>query len=211
MGCNIRSKVTPTREYGFQPPIDKLYWGMSLDNIEKVLKIQNGVDGVVYNYDKPITRITLKDKVEVFGYKATVSLEIYDKIDQDWYPYKSSYLNCIILTYDGIDGEKIKDNIINNNNSTGNDWVDLRKYNCTTWLSEDQINDIKPNIKKKLTDLWNLTDERTRVKGDVTTFSVKKDENESINDMLLIYSDKDAVVKYNGDTAVLINKILVDK
>jgi hypothetical protein len=82
---------------------------MTIDDIEKVLKIQNGVDGVVYNYDKPTTIIVLKDKIKAFGYKATVSLEVFEEANQsdgDWPPYKSSYLANVYLNYDEIDGER---------------------------------------------------------------------------------------------------------
>lgn len=213
IGCSIKSNVTSTREYGFQPPIDKLYWGMPLDKIEKLLKIKSGVDGVVYNYDKPVTTIVLKDKIEVFGYKATVSLKVSDKPNEEWYPYKSSYLDSIILTYEDIDGQKIKDNINEKYNSTGNDWVDTLKNKCTIWLSDDKIKDINPSIKEELQNYWSIIDEHehSSAKNYNSLHSIKKDDDESINNIVLVCSDKGAVVTFNGDTAYQINQIIANK
>ncbi len=213
IGCNYKNNVTSTREYGFQPPIDKLYWGMPLDKIEKFLKIKSGVDGVIYNYEKPVTTIILKEKIEVFGYNATVSLKVYDKPNEEWYPYKSSYLDSIILTYEDIDGQKIKDNIIEKYNNTGNDWVDTLKNKCTTWLSDDKIKDIKPSIKEELQNYWSIIDEHehSNTKNYNSLHSIKKDEDQSINNIVLVYSDKGAVVTFNGDTAYQINQIITNK
>lgn len=213
IGYYIKSHVPFTSRYGFQPPIDKLYWGMSLDQIEKTLKIQNGVDGVVYNYQEPITTIRLKDKKEVFGYYAAVSLDVYDKSNEEWYPYKSSYLNSVILTYADIDGSKIKDIIIKLYNNTGKDWVDSLGNNCMTWLSDDEIKDIKPGIKKELQNYWNIIDEHeySSDKNYNSLHSIKKDDNESINNIVLEYSGKGAVLTFNGDTALQINQIITHK
>lgn len=213
IGCNNKNNVTSTREYGFQPPIDKLYWGMPLDKIEKLLKIKSGVDGVVYNYEKPVTTIILKEKIEVFGYNATVSLKVYDKPNEEWYPYKSSYLGSIILTYEDIDGQKIKDNINEKYKNTGNDWVDTLKNKCTTWLSDDEIKDIKPSIKEELQNYWFIIDEHehSNTKNYNSLHSIKKEEDESINNIVLVYSDKGAVVTFNGDTAYQINQIITNK
>ncbi len=77
-GCSKDANRCAKNTYGFQPPIDKLYWGMSLEEIEDTLSIQDGVDNVVYNYDKPITTIILPEKINKFGYKATVYLQLCD-------------------------------------------------------------------------------------------------------------------------------------
>ncbi|MGN6713231.1 hypothetical protein [Anaerocolumna jejuensis] len=108
-GFIVKRNYTSTVKYGFQPPVDKLYWGMPLTKIEKALSIKNNVNGVVYNYNEPVTTIKLNNKIKVFGYYADVSLDVYDKPKAEWYPYKSTYLADIKLIYDNMDGKKIKD------------------------------------------------------------------------------------------------------
>ncbi|SHK24029.1 hypothetical protein SAMN02745136_02045 [Anaerocolumna jejuensis DSM 15929] len=206
-GFIVKRNYTSTVKYGFQPLVDKLYWGMPLTKIEKALSIKNNADGVVYSYNNPVTTINLNKKIKVFGYYAAVSLEVYDKPREEWYPYKSTYLAGVKLTYDDMDGKKIKDNIIKEYKSDGNDWIDLLKNNCTTWLSSDKVKDIKPGMKKELQNYWNMLDEHSSSAENNSLFSIKKDENESINKLLLVYSDKGAVVSFSGETALQINQI----
>lgn len=208
-GFLINNNNTSTRKYGFQPPINNLYWGMPLTKIEKTLKIKNNINVVVYNYNEPVTTIKLNNKIKVFGYYADVSLDVYDKPKAEWYPYKSTYLADIKFIYDDIDGKKIKENISKKYNN-GNDWVDLLKNNCTTWLSKDKIKDIKPSIKKELQNYWNIIDEHSTSTDNNTLYSIKKEENESINKIVLVYSDKGAVLSFSGETALQINQIITN-
>ncbi|BCN29596.1 hypothetical protein [Anaeromicropila herbilytica] len=204
-GCTIHNKAPSQRKYGFQPPMKELYWGMSLEEIEKTLNIKNGVDGVTYDYEKPITIVTLKNKIKEFGYNATVSLEICDKPSEDWFPYKSSYLTYVSLTYKNVDGNKIKDHI-NKLYGTGNDWVDIRKTTCTTWLSGDKIKDIKPDVKKKLKNYWDLLAKHLDYPKNGSISPVKK-SNDAVNYITLRYSKEGAGVSFSGDTTVQINQI----
>lgn len=210
-GCKIDGRVASTRKYGFQPPINKLYWGMSLDEIEKVLSIKNGVDGVVYIYNKPTTIIKLKHKIRKFGYKATVYMEIFDKTEKGWFPYKSSYLTNVTLVYNKVDAKKVKDNIIKEYNNNGNDWVNVLKNDCTTWLSDDKIKDIKPDEKKKLENLWKIIDEHSYKTNNIPILSAVKDENKSINTIVLENSKKGVSVSFAGETAVQINQVIKHK
>jgi hypothetical protein len=207
--CNKDNKTTATRKYGFQPPIEKLCWGMSLDQIESILGIENGVKGVEYKYDKPFTTITLKKRIKKFGYEATVSLEVCDEPDQEWYPFQSSYLTYVKLTYNNIEGKKVRDSISKAYASSGEDWVDAVGNTCTTWLSKDHINDIEPSLKKELDSLWALIAEHTSQPENRT--KPFKNENDNINYISIVYSSQGAVVTFAGDTSVSINQIITKR
>jgi hypothetical protein len=207
-GCNKDTNRYAKNTYGFQPPIDKLYWGMSLEEIEDTLSILDGVDNVVYNYDKPITTIILPEKINKFGYKAKVYLQICDAPDDDGLPYKSSYLIDIKLIYTDIDVQKLKENMIEDFNDFGEDKVSIIYKKCTTWQSKDKIGDLETEIFNKLQNYWKLVDKHHK---DLSQFSVAKSEKKSINTVLLTYGKKDsAMIIYEGDTAIPINKICIN-
>ncbi|WMJ85992.1 hypothetical protein [Anaerocolumna sp. MB42-C2] len=202
-GCEKIDDGNSYKAYGFQPPIEKLYWGMSLDEIEEVLSIQEGVDGVVYKYEKPVTTIILADKIKKFGYDATVYLEVNDAVEADWFPFKTSYLNYVKLIYSDIDGKKLKDNMIKEFDASGTDWVDLLKNNCTKWESKEKISDLKPDVLSKLKEYWSAIDKHS----ETAVSSISKTDDERINIVSLTLNNSGAaLVSYKGDTAVIINK-----
>jgi hypothetical protein len=204
-GCT-KSTVDKLNQYGFQPPIDELYWGMSLKDIEDALSIQKGVEGVKYIYDNPTTTIMLPKKIKKFNYEATVCLNVSDAPDVEWFPYKTSYLIEVKLFYTNINTQKLKKNMIKEFGASGEDTVNVVYKNHTTWQSKDKISDLESVLLNRLNNYWSILDEH---------FSepVAKAEDESINDVILSYGDNsssDATVTYFGGTAIPINKYCIE-
>ena len=137
-GCKKASSNNLYNKYGFQPPIKELYWGMTISEIEAGLSIKNGVDNIVYNYEKPQTTIILPTRLNKFGYDATVHLEVHDSIDEEWFPFHSSFLNEVKLIYTNIDTEKLTDNIIKETKDSGNEWINAAGNTCITWKSKNK-------------------------------------------------------------------------
>jgi hypothetical protein len=206
-GCKTFGKAASTRTYGFQPPIKQLYWGMPLNKIEKVLSIKNGVDGVVYSYEKPVTIIKLKNKVKEFGCKATIYLEVYDKPKEKWFPYQSSYLSSVSLIYKNSEGKTVKENIEKQYDKVGKDSVDFLGNNCTTWESEDKIKDLSQNDKKNLKEFWKVVDEHTKSTKNFPATSIAQNDNEEINSITFVNSKKDTKVTFTGNIAVQLNQL----
>ncbi|GEM_PF-3623983 len=208
-GCTKGENTRLQNKYGFQPPIDKLYWGMSLDEIEKTLSIQNGEEGVIYNHENLMTSITLSEKIIEFGYEATVTIDIQDAIDEEWFPYSSSSLSDVKLIYTDIDTQKLKENMIKEFGDSGRDRMLLVNNECTTWESIDKISSLDPEILSKLEEYWRILNKHNE---EGTTYSAEKSEEESINIVTLTLGKlNSAMITYQGDTAVPINKVCIDK
>lgn len=204
-GCKEEDTDKHKYQIGFQPPIDKLYWGMSLEEIEDTLLIQDGVDNVVYTYDDPVTTIILPEKTKRFGYEASVSLQICDEPDVDWFPYKSNYLINVKLIYTDIVIQNLKKSMIKEFDDVGEDKTSIVYKEYTVWKSKDKISNLEPELLTRLEEYWKLLDDHV---AEGIHYSIRKPLDEQINTVMLVYGESNsAMIIYDGDTAVPINKI----
>ncbi len=203
-GCNTQSKEETPHQYGYNPPIEGLYWGISLEDIESVLSIQDGVNHITYNDLNPGTQIILPDKIQQFGYNATVYIEVEDAIEEEWFPFHTNYLSKVKLIYEGIDQDKLKENMQEELGGKGYNWVDVREILYTTWNSEDTIKSIDQESKSKLREYWRLLDKYRPIDD----FFRKKKNEESINSITLMKTEEgNAMVTYLGGNAIILNKL----
>lgn len=208
-GCSNENKKSSVYKYGIQPPMDKLYWGMTVSEIEKALSIKDGVDGVSYKKEGSGTTIILPNQLNLFGYHVSARLEINDPPQQDWMPFKTESLYSIKLLFTDIKKQDLKDKLNDKFENQGRDWTSLKNNSCTTWESKDKVSDLSSNELDKLKSYWNTLSEHT------DKFSPAKENSvdASINSVVLSINPAgtDASLTYNADTALIINKLCLSK
>jgi hypothetical protein len=204
-GCDKFRDENPLNKYGIQPPINNLYWGMTIAEIEKEISIKDGVDNVSYRKDDGETFIEIPDKFNKFGYKVTVILVIDPSYDSDWFPYKTEALSAIELICTDVDSKKLKKKLNKVFGSKGQNSISFSKNECITWKSQDKIEDLQVDERNKLKEFWNVLKEHS---GEYAP-SKNKSEAESINSVTLSINPAgtDCSITYYGDTAIVINKL----
>ena len=209
-GCNNVEIQNQLNKYGIQPPIEKLYWGMTTPEIEEALLIRDGVEGVIYDQEEyGETSITIPNKFEKFGYNVTVRLEIVGPPKLDWIPYKTESLTTAKLFFSNIDKSDLQEKLSKEFGEDGLNWTNSLNYECTTWESKDKASNLKSKELDKLKNYWKTLSEHS---GEYSP-AKEKSVNDRINKVILSINPQgtDAILTYEGNTAIVINKICLSK
>jgi len=203
IGCEKQESTYNFKQYGFQPPVKGLYWGMPTNELKEVPSLKEKLKDATYETYDDETTITLSDKMKKFGYPASVVIKIDPAIEQGWYPYHTDSLRSIQFVYTNVDSDKLKKNMMKEFGQKGNDWTQIvTNYACTTWESKDEIKDMTKEDIEKWNALMKLIDQHQGA-------SKHKASDNYINKVILtIPKDKTvASVEYDGYIACTINKL----
>lgn len=204
IGCK---KTNSKTDYGFQIPIDKFYWGMTIEEVEKITEFNDVDDTSLEDNEQKFILKQLSETKKIFGYDAIVTLGFEDGSIN--YGINSNLLERVSFTFSNIDHSKLKDKINKELKVQGNS-LDKEDGVFTTWLSEDTLGEIKDTkLVKQLNDLWIST-----YKDELTEEQIKylHDDAQSINYITLVLNKEDdsATLNYYGSNAMLINLLSGD-
>lgn len=196
-GCRKQNK-----QYGYTPMIDKLTWGMSLQEVISTLQLTKQNATIIEpKENSAYTIVRLNDTYEAYGMNGIINLLITDgDLDtQDEYSYPVNALSAVVLQYADIDAETLKANMEKELGKPKSDKTDA-SGEVITWKSKDRISSLSKSERKELYAYC----EELEVRGNK---NLSPKEKSAINKISLTITEdgKMAVVTYYGDWAVYIN------
>lgn len=196
-GCGKQNK-----QYGYTPMIDKLTWGISLQEVISTLQLTKQNATIIEpKENSAYTIVRLNDTYEAYGMKGIINLLITDgDLDtQDEYSYPVNALSAVVLQYTDIDVETLKANMEKELGKPKSDKTDT-SGEVITWKSKDKISSLSKSERKELYAYC----EELEARGNK---NLSPKEKSAINKITLTITEegKMAVVTYYGDWAVYIN------